>query len=419
MRKRISVFLVVCLVLAFSVSAAIANPSSVPNGPWIQPEQYVNLSSLLQPEDVEKKLFEIEKRSKGRMKVELLGYSAGYNWPIYVAKFGEADENKAKILIDSQIHGNEPLGTEAILEMIQTLATSGSKDVKEILDNVVVWFIPMLNPDGATIFEREGIGQAQTRQNIQAWTPEEWGLPAGTRRPWYNVLRTTRGTPGYDINRDAHPHLAFDLNKHKDQHSPADLAQNWGGMPGFWVTPEGRALRDAFQELMPDVYINHHHRGSNVMSEDDNTRCFLQIYAQFVPLDRVDTIVDDGVEYSYTLTEESLRRSKQVNALVYEKLQKGNSPFAAITKYPRVEDYYDGAGLPGTMLAAFSMNNAAVMLYETTAIGQKMNGMLTRQSLIGIWETLRGLATGEIYDIDPAIYDAIPDDGPRATNPRL
>jgi hypothetical protein len=61
--------------------------------------------------------------------------------------------------------------------------------------------------------------------------------------------------------------------------------------------------------------------------------------------------------------QESLRLSKQVNALVYQKLQKGNSPFGAITKYPRVEYYYGGEGLPGTTLASFSMNGAAVMLY--------------------------------------------------------
>jgi hypothetical protein len=145
----------------------------------------------------------------------------------------------------------------------------------------------------------------------------------------------------------------------------------------------------------------------------------LQIYAQFVPLDRVDTIIDDGVEYTYSLTEESLKLSKQVNALVWQSLQMGTSPFAAITKYPRVEDYYGGEGLPGTTLAAHSMNGAAVMLYETTAIGQKMNGFLTQQSLIGLWATLRGLATGEVYEIDPDIYDAIPEAGPRLSNPRF
>ena len=422
MKKKVNWALTVFLFLLFSASIAMAKPQSVPNGPWIQPEQYVNLSSLYQPDTLEEKLYQIEDQAlEGRMEVEVIGSSAGFQWPIHVVKFGSEDEDKAKVLIDSQIHGNEPLGTEALVEMIKRLATSNSQEVNEILENVVVWFVPMFNRDGATIFERTTDnyrGQAQTRQNIQDWTPEEWGLPSDCDAPWYHRDVTTRGTSGYDINRDAHPHLFFDLSEHQDQHSPCDPDQNWGGQPGFYVTPEARALRNTFRKLMPDVYINHHHRGSNIISEDDNQRVFLQIYAQFVPLGRTDTITDDGEEYSYSLSVGSLELSKKVNALVYQKLQKGNSPFSAITKYPRVEDYYGGWGLPGTTLASFSMNDAAVMLYEVSAIGQKMNGMLIRQSYIGIWETLLGLATGEIYDVDPAIYDAIPEAGPRISNPR-
>jgi hypothetical protein len=417
MEKKLKLVLAICLILLFSTFTAMAEPQSIPNGPWLQPDQYVNLSSLFQPDTLNEKLHKIADQAvEGRMELEMIGSSAGFEWPIYVVKFGSPDEDKAKILIDSQIHGGEPLGTEALVEMIKKLATSNSREVKEILDNVVVWVIPMLNRDGATIFERE-TGQAQTRQNVQDWTPEEWGLPDDCLAPWYHRDETARGTPGYDINRDAHPYLFFDLDRLQDQHSPCDPDQNWGGQPGFYVTPAARALRNTFRELMPDVYINHHHRGSNVISEDDNQRVFLQIYAQFVPLDRVDTIIDDGVEYSYSLSEESLELSKKVNALVYQKLQRGNSPFSAITKYPRVEDYYGGEGLPGTTLASFSMNGAAVMLYEVSSIGQKMNGMRIRQSYIGIWETLLGLATGEIYEVDPDSYDAIPEAGPRIGNP--
>jgi hypothetical protein len=64
------------------------------------------------------------------------------------------------------------------------------------------------------------------------------------------------------------------------------------------------------------------------------------------------------------------------------------------------------------------MNGAAVMLYEVIRIGQKMSGMLIKQSYIGIWETLVGLANGEIYDLDPDSYDDIPEAGPRISNPR-
>ena len=213
MGKKLKLVLAICLILLLSTSTAMAKPQSIPNGPWLQPDQYVNLSSLFQPDTLNEKLHRIADQAvEGRMELEMIGSSAGFEWPMYVVKFGSPNEDKAKILIDSQIHGGEPLGTEALVAMIKKLATSNSREVKEILDNVVVWVVPMLNRDGATIFERETEtywGDAQTRQNIQDWTPEEWGLPSDCVAPWYHRAETSRGTPGYDINRDAHPHLYF------------------------------------------------------------------------------------------------------------------------------------------------------------------------------------------------------------------
>lgn len=420
MKKKVCLILAFSMVLAFLVPVAMAQPQSIPNGPWIQPEETVKLESLSQPEDVKKELLAIERRSRGRMEVELIGYSAGYEWPLYVAKFGEADDDKAKILIDTQIHGNEPLGTEAALDLIQLLAMSSNPEVRMILDNVTVWIIPMLNMDGATIQEIEGSGQYQTRCNIQEWTPEEWGLPLGTPAPWYNYghyFPWAWFCNGYDMNRDAHPHLDFDLSKHAEHgHIPAGS----GGDPGFYVCPEIRALRDVFKELKPDLYINHHHRGSALVDEEGRELMTLQILGKFVPLGLEFELYQDGENHVYYLDQDSLNLSKQVNSLVYQKLtEMGSSPFTHITKYPLVHDYNDGRGLPGTTLASFSMNDAAVMLYETRGgIGQKSSGMLTQQSYIGLYETLLGFATGEVYEIDPVFYDdEIPPAGPSLSRP--
>jgi hypothetical protein len=57
------------------------------------------------------------------------------------------------------------------------------------------------------------------------------------------------------------------------------------------------------------------------------------------------------------------------------------------------------------------------MLYEVRSVGQKSSGMLTKQVIIGVMETLKGLANGSVYDVDPAAYDAIPPAGPRISDP--
>lgn len=366
------------------------NPQSIPNGPWIEDTQEVKYERLMSNEELAKSLYDIEARSKGRLKVEVAGYSND-GWPIFVAKFGTADANKTRVLIETQIHGGEPLGTEAALFIIQHLATSSNPEVLNILNKLTVWFIPRLNPDGGSHTVNGEL--RPRRQNHQYWTPEEWGLPAGTPAPWYYSSRLT--PPGYDINRDFTPDLNFVL-------SPANayLLPGRSTDPGFFVTPEGRASRDVFKALRPHVFIDHHHRGSNTVSETDNSLCTLQVIAQ----------VTRGTP-QYPLDPAVLRLSKQINAFVYMTLkEKGESPFGGITRYPDVE-------LPGTALGSYTLNGSAIMLYEVRSVAQKSSGMLIRQSVLGITETLKALADGSIYSVDPNIYDQIPPAGPRISDP--
>jgi hypothetical protein len=392
-----AVFISLLFSLLFSGKAAAQlvspddDPQSIPNGPWIQAEQEVKYERLMSNEELYNNLFQIEARSKGRMVVEQAGVSAG-GWPIYVVKFGEADPAKTRVLIETQIHGGEPLGTEAVVFLIQQLATGSNPEILNILDKLTVWFIPRLNPDGASNTVDGAL--RPRRQNHQYWTPEEWGLDSGARAPWYYNSRIT--PPGYDINRDFTPDLDFVMGPEY-----ADLLPGRSVDPGFFVTPEGRTSRDVFKALQPDVFIDHHHRGSNTVSEDDNSLCTLQVIAQ----------VTAGTE-AYPLDPEVLKLSKQINAYVYQVLnEKGNSPFGGITRYPDVE-------LPGTALGSYTLNGSAIMLYEVRSVAQKSSGMLIRQSVVGIMETLKALADGSIYQVDPDLYDQIPPAGPRISNPR-
>lgn len=382
----------VLAMLLMALVQARAAPQSIPNGPWVQDTQTVKLEALTSMEELEKELFNIEARSKGRMEVEIAGYTT-IGLPLYLVKFGEADPEKIRVLIEGQIHGGEPLGAEASIEVIKQLASSGNPDIDEILDKLTIWIIPRLNPEGGT-YEVDG-ELVQRRQNSQPWTPEEWGLPADAPAPWYYRSRTP---PGYDINRDSNPDLDFVLGP-----ANAYLLPGASALPGFFVTPEARTVRDAYKELQPDVFIDLHHRGTNLMSEEDNSMCTLQILAQVVDLGREDYPLDPAV----------LDFSKQINAYVFQRLNEmGNSPFTNIQRYPHVN-------LPGTTLGAFSLNGSGIMLYEVRTAKQKSNGMLTKQVIIGLMETFKGLADGSIFDVDPADYDEILPAGPRIANPHL
>jgi len=407
---RLGLVLVFCLILS---PMAFAAPQSLPNGPWVEDEQNVSLQGIMTNEELYKNLQQIEHTSKGRMQLEIAGYSDAINgnlmeplgWPLYVCKFGEPDSNtdKWRVLITSQIHGNEVLGTQAVVKLMQKFA-AGGKEVDEILENVIVWFMPRVNPDGA-MHESDGEWYP-IRQSSQVWDPEFIGLPAGTRAPWYYSSRNE----GYDLNRDSNPNLDFRIENLADygwtldefaEDILNDRSMNNSNYGGYYVTPEARIITGVYQQLQPDVYIDVHHRGFNTLTDEDIRSVSIQVAAEVA-----DPYNDPFSGDHYEVDADVLKLAKQVNAVGWLALQRGYSSYGAIQKYPTVN-------LPGTTLGSFALNDTAIMLIEikgqTQNLGQKQSGMLTQTAVVSIYDILTALADGTIHDVDTSIYDDIPE----------
>ena len=434
-RSKIRLSLTVLLSVFFCATGVFAQPQSRPNGPYVEAEQgNVSLSSIMTNEDLYSKLHQIADRSKGVMKLEIAGYSNAINfpdlmeplgYPLYVCKFGVPDPAKASILITTQIHGNEVLGTEAVIEIMKNLI-AGGKTAKSILENVTIWIMPRINPDGA--MNQYGDQWLPKRQTDQIWIPENIGLPAGTSAPWYydSIGRMStvtdglviHGNPGYDENRDSNPNLDFRIENLSDYSlTPEafaadylnDRTMNNSNYGGYYVTPEARIVTNVFKELRPDVYIDIHHRGFNYLSEDDNRQVYIQVAA-----DVADPYDDPFTGNHYEVDADVLKLAKQVNAVGWLSLQLGNSAFGAIQKYPKVN-------LPGTTLGTFALNDTAIMLIEiagqTQTLGQKASGRLTKTATDSVSAILEALADGSIHNVDTAIYDAIPESANRIGDP--
>ena len=55
----------------------------------------------------------------------------------------------------SQMHGDEPSATPALLDIADfLLANSDQVAIRSILENYTLLIVPMLNPDGAEVWER-------------------------------------------------------------------------------------------------------------------------------------------------------------------------------------------------------------------------------------------------------------------------
>lgn len=147
------------------------------------------LPSNLRHADLKNQLEELKKIG---LKVEEVGKSFA-NREIYQIEWGKG---KTKVFMWSQMHGDEPTATTAVLDMLVFLQNSRAKNwVKDLENNLTIRVMPMLNPDGAELFQR---------RNLQF----------------------------IDINRDA-----------------SDLQ-----------TPEGRLLKKLRDEWQPDIGFNLHNQ---------------------------------------------------------------------------------------------------------------------------------------------------------------
>ena len=126
----------------------------------------------------------------GRIQVESIGSSAEGR-PLRLIRFGEGS---TRVLLWSQMHGNESTASMAVADILSFLVSRPSHpSARVIWENLDVGIVPVLNPDGARRFQR-------------------------------------RNAQGIDINRDARA----------------------------LQTPEGQALKRARDEMEPDFAFNLH-----------------------------------------------------------------------------------------------------------------------------------------------------------------
>jgi len=115
---------------------------------------------------------------------------------------GETD-----VFLWSQMHGNEPTATQALFDILNFLNSDDFKDEKEeILKNLRLHFLPMLNPDGAEVFQRRNtLGVDINRDAIRLQSPEsktlkgvrdslnaDFGFNLHDQSTYYNAERTSK-----------------------------------------------------------------------------------------------------------------------------------------------------------------------------------------------------------------------------------
>ncbi|MGH7562444.1 MAG: M14 family zinc carboxypeptidase [Gemmatimonadales bacterium] len=147
----------------------------------------------------------------GALRVEEIGRSL-QGRQIRAVRFGEGP---TRVLLWSQMHGNESTATMALADIFRFLADRSPDALRDRLRReLTIVFVPMLNPDGAEVFRRE------------------------------NAV-------GIDVNRDARA----------------------------LATPEGRALKSLRDRLRPDFGFNLHDQNARTRAGTDGPPAAIALLA--------------------------------------------------------------------------------------------------------------------------------------------
>lgn len=109
---------------------------------------------------------------------------------IYALKIGSG---KKKILLWSQMHGNESTGTRALFDLFNCFSNASKSELKTILEECTLLFVPMLNPDGAQKYTRVNANNVDLNRDAVAQVAIE-----------SKILRTTLD--------NFNPHFCFNLH---------------------------------------------------------------------------------------------------------------------------------------------------------------------------------------------------------------
>lgn len=145
----------------------------------------------------------LEKLKTLGLKVEEVGRSYA-DREIYQVEWGTG---KLKVFMWSQMHGDEPTATSTLMDMLSFLQNNRKKLkwVETLEKSITLRVVPMLNPDGAELFQRRNLQSIDINRDARELnTPEgrllkklrdEWQPDIGFNLHNQNPLTTVGNTP--------------------------------------------------------------------------------------------------------------------------------------------------------------------------------------------------------------------------------
>ena len=171
-------FLLVFSILLSMMTASHAQTAKDFADIWDKQHVTTMPASQVRHRDLQKYLSDL--KSNG-LKVAEVGRSNA-DREIYQVEWGAG---ATKVFMWSQMHGDEPTATSALIDMLAFLQKNRGKDwVKQLEKSITLRAVPMLNPDGAELFQRRNLQGIDINRDARSLATPEGRLLKKLRDEW-------------------------------------------------------------------------------------------------------------------------------------------------------------------------------------------------------------------------------------------
>lgn len=288
--KRVctTALLLLCTVLLCSVGAK-AIPAT------LQPENIVNTTNQYYTyEEMMTDIAELEAAYPGMFRSQIIGQSAfGRKLPA----FSIGNENAPYTLaLDSSTHGREYVTSLLSMAQAEDLLkrAQSEPEIATLLEQVQVWTVPMLNPDGVMLSQQglASVPDEARKADLVLWNggDEDFTL-------WKSNGR------GVDLNRNQN------IEWIPGTTSTSPSSENYPG-PYALSEPESIAMHDFLLATQPDLLLNYHSTGSIIFWYGEQTG---------EELERVEQMANELSELTgYTLMDPAVSKTMGSIKLFFE-----------------------------------------------------------------------------------------------------
>lgn len=247
MKNKFFTFLLAVVLTCFYCSPVYGVNASATN--IVNPYQAISYSQMMEY------LKRLEKQFEDLIEMEIIGKSLD-NRDIVLVKLGKGD---TLIHINGSMHARERITTNIILKNIEDYCNAyrnnssiSGYNVKELLDQVTIYYVPMVNPDGVdyTISGKASIRDPLLKSNIDSiYHSPQTGWNHTSNR-WKANIR------GVDLNRQWNS--GWNKNLKYDPGKPADAYYKG---PEPLSEPEAQAIYQLSIENPFMIHVAYHTQG--------------------------------------------------------------------------------------------------------------------------------------------------------------